>query len=209
MGARKDGNVAGGFEVWLAKRWLKMTGWSSESAPPPVPKAVVVSYPHTTNWDLAYALAVSRVHGIRVRWIGKHTLFRFPIGGLMRWLGGVPVDRSRNNNLVAAAAEMLRQSDNLYLLIPPEGTRSKSTHWRTGFYHIAREAGVPILLGYLDYPNKKGGFGEVFSPSGDLRADMEHFRQYYSDKHGLYLEKEGPIALKDELAGPAATETKR
>lgn len=204
MASKSDGNRAGKVEQWLARRWLKWTGWQAEPALPAVRKAVVLSYPHTTNWDLAYALAVSRVHGVRVRWIGKHTLFRFPIGGLMRWLGGVPVDRSKSNNLVAAAADMLREADALYLLVPPEGTRSKAQYWRTGFYHIAREAGVPILLGYLDYPNKRGGFGEAFVPTGDLQADMEHFRRYYSDKHGLYLDKEGPIRLKEELpAGDA------
>jgi len=185
----------------VAKLFLRVAGWRLEGAiPADLRRAVVIAYPHTTNWDLPYMLAVAWALGIRVSWLGKQELFRRPFGGLMRWLGGVPVDRSRRSNLVEQAAERLRTTDRLFLVIPPSGTRRRARHWKSGFYHIARSARVPVVCAFLDYERKVGGVGPVFIPSPDLGADMERLRVFYRDVRGKYPENETPIRLPEEDA---------
>jgi 1-acyl-sn-glycerol-3-phosphate acyltransferase len=180
---------------------LRLAGWRLEGALPAwASRAVVIAAPHTTNWDLPYMLAVSWVLGVRPRWLGKRELFRAPFGGLMRWLGGIPVDRSRRANLVEQAAARLREADRLFLVVPPSGTRSRAPHWKSGFYHIARAARVPIVCAFLDYERKVGGIGPVFVPSGDLGADMDRLRVFYRDVRGKYPEHETPVRLSEEDA---------
>ena len=183
---------------WL---FLRLSGWRVEgSLPVGVTRAVVIAAPHTTNWDLPYMLAVSYVLGVRPSWLGKRELFRAPFGGLMRWLGGIPVDRDRRMNLVEQAAGRLREADRLFLVIPPSGTRSRAAHWRSGFYHIARTARVPIVCAFLDYATKTGGIGPVFVPSNDLGSDMDRLRLFYRDVRGKYPDNETPIRLSEEDA---------
>jgi 1-acyl-sn-glycerol-3-phosphate acyltransferase len=185
----------------LAKLFLRVAGWRLEGTiPADLQRAVVIAFPHTTNWDLPYMLAVSWALGIRVSWLGKQELFRRPFGGLMRWLGGVPVDRSRRSNLVEQAAERLRTTDRLFLVIPPSGTRSRARHWKSGFYHVARSARVPVVCAFLDYERKAGGVGPIFIPSADLGADMERLRVFYRDIRGKYPENETPVRLPEEDA---------
>jgi 1-acyl-sn-glycerol-3-phosphate acyltransferase len=180
---------------------LRLLGWRvSGSLPPGVDRAVVIAAPHTTNWDLPYMLAVSYVLGVRPSWLGKRELFRAPFGGLMRRLGGIPVDRDRRTNLVEQAAERLRDAERLFLVIPPSGTRSRAPHWRSGFYHIARTARVPIVCAFLDYATKTGGIGLVFAPSGDIGRDMDRLRAFYRDVRGKYPDSETPIRLSEEDA---------
>ncbi len=181
--------------------FLRLSGWRVEgSLPVGVTRAVVIAAPHTTNWDLPYMLAVSYVLGVRPSWLGKRELFRAPFGGLMRWLGGIPVDRDRRMNLVEQAADRLREADRLFLVIPPSGTRSRAAHWKSGFYHIARTARVPIVCAFLDYSTKTGGIGPVFVPSGDLGSDMDRLRLFYHDVRGKYPDNETPIRLSEEDA---------
>jgi 1-acyl-sn-glycerol-3-phosphate acyltransferase len=181
--------------------FLRLLGWRVEgSLPAGVRRAVVIAAPHTTNWDLPYMLAVSYALGVRPSWLGKRELFRAPFGGLMRWLGGIPVDRDRRMNLVEQAAERLRDADRLFLVIPPSGTRSRAAHWKSGFYHIARTARVPIVCAFLDYATKTGGIGPVFVPSGDLGRDMDRLRLFYCDIRGKYPDNETPIRLSEEDA---------
>jgi 1-acyl-sn-glycerol-3-phosphate acyltransferase len=185
----------------LAKLFLRVAGWRLEGTiPADLQRAVVIAFPHTTNWDLPYMLAVSWALGIRVSWLGKQELFRRPFGGLMRWLGGVPVDRSRRSNLVEQAAERLRTTDRLFLVIPPSGTRSRARHWKSGFYHVARSARVPVVCAFLDYERKAGGVGPILIPSADLGADMERLRVFYRDIRGKYPENETPVRLPEEDA---------
>jgi 1-acyl-sn-glycerol-3-phosphate acyltransferase len=115
------------------------------------------------------------------------------MGPVMRWLGGVPIDRSARNGVVEQAVERFRSSEKLALAVPPEGTRGKAPHWKTGFYHIARGAGVPIVFGYLDYGRKVAGLGPAFVPTGNLDADFEVFRAFYSKVQARYPEKAGAI----------------
>ena len=122
---------------------------------------------------------------LRVFWMGKHTLFPFAVGWLMRWLGGIPIDRSSSHNVVSETVRQYEKHDELVVLIPPEGTRSKVVHWKSGFYHIAKNAEVPILLGYVDASKKEAGFADFFTPSGDFDKDMAEIRAFYASKTGL------------------------
>jgi 1-acyl-sn-glycerol-3-phosphate acyltransferase len=128
-------------------RWvLRWAGWTlSGEMPSNTPKSVIIAAPHTSNWDLPYTLLVAFALELNIHWMGKIQIFRFPFNGIMRWLGGIAVDRSKSNNMVSASADVLRQAlGELHLVIPPEGTRSQSRQWKTGFYYIALEAQVPL-----------------------------------------------------------------
>jgi len=185
----------------LGALFLRASGWRVEGRlPAGTRRAVVIACPHTTNWDLPYMLAVAYVLGIRPSWLGKKELFRWPLGWLMRVLGGIPVDRSKRSNVVEQAAGRLREADELFLVIPPSGTRSRAPHWKSGFYHVARTARVPLVCAFLDYERKVGGIGPVFVPSSDLGADMDRLRVFYRDIRGKYPDNETPIRLSEEDA---------
>ena len=140
----------------------------------------MIAAPHTSNWDLPFMLAVSYVLGVKPAWLGKRELFRGPLGWLLRRLGGVSVDRDRRTNLVEQAIAHFAAVDQIYLVIPPSGTRSRATQWKSGFYHIARGAGVPIICTFLDYRRKVGGIGPIIHASGDVGADMDIVRAFYT-----------------------------
>jgi 1-acyl-sn-glycerol-3-phosphate acyltransferase len=166
--------------------FLRVTGWKVEGhLPPGAAKCVLIAAPHTSNWDLPYTLMVAFVLRLNVYWMGKHSLFGPPFGGVMRWLGGIAVDRDKSNNLVAASAAAIQRADGpLQLVVPPEGTRDKTRHWKTGFYHIAVTAQVPIVLAYMDYERKLSGLGPVFEPTGDVEADMATIKAFYAPFKG-------------------------
>ena len=165
---------------------LRLKGWQVQgSLPPEAVKAVLIAAPHTSNWDLPYTLMVAFCLRLRIHWLGKASLFRGVAGPVMRWLGGIPVDRSKSNNLVAAAAAVIVAAQgSLQLVIPPEGTRGKTRHWKTGFYFIALQAQVPIVLAYMDYARKVSGLGPVFVPTGDVEKDMAEIKRFYADIRG-------------------------
>lgn len=164
----------------LAEGWLKATGWHIEGEMPNLPKFIIVGAPHTSNWDLPYTLAAGIHYGVRVHWMGKDSIFKWPFAGLMRWLGGIPVDRSKANNAVAQMVDTFARRDKLILVIPPEGTRGKVTRWKTGFYHIAVGAGIPLALGFLDYKRKAAGIARVFHPTGNFEADLAEIQAFYA-----------------------------
>jgi 1-acyl-sn-glycerol-3-phosphate acyltransferase len=182
----------------LAHLVLASRGWRPEGQRPAARKFVLIAAPHTSNWDLLYFLALAAVFHVPVRWLGKHTLFRGPAGPLMRALGGIPVRRERSERLVEAMARVFDAHESLALTVPAEGTRSYATHWRSGFYHIARAARVPIVMGYLDYARRRGGFGPELLPTGDVARDMDRVRAFYADKVGKYPECAGPARLREE-----------
>lgn len=165
---------------------LRMTGWRVEGTlPPHAAKSVLIAAPHTSNWDLPYTLMLAFVLRLRVYWIGKQSLFRAPFGGVMRWLGGIPVNRDQANNLVASSAQAMREAQGpIQLIVPPEGTRGKTRHWKTGFYFIAQQADVPIVLAFVDDERKVGGLGPVFIPTGDLEQDMRAIKAFYAPIKG-------------------------
>ena len=169
-----------------ALAFLKLNGWTVQGVlPAKAHKAVLIAAPHTSNWDLPYTLMVAFALRLNIYWMGKAGIFRFPFRGLMLWLGGIPVDRSRANNLVAASAQAIRQANGpLQLVVPPEGTRGKTRYWKTGFHHIAVAAGVPIVLSYMDYGRKVTGIGPIFVPTGDIDADMLRIKAFYAPFKG-------------------------
>jgi 1-acyl-sn-glycerol-3-phosphate acyltransferase len=169
-----------------SRAFLRLNGWKVEgSLPVEARKCVLIAAPHTSNWDLPYTLMVAFVLNLNIYWMGKHSLFAFPFGPVMRWLGGIAVDRSRSTNLVSASAMALKAADGpVQLVVPPEGTRGRTTHWKTGFYYIALEAGVPIVLAYMDYARKVSGLGPVFVPTGDVDADMAEIKRFYAGIKG-------------------------
>lgn len=178
--------------------WLKAFGWRVEGGVPDVRKAVVVAAPHTSNWDFPFTMAVAFALDLEIHWLGKHTLFTSPFGPFFKWMGGIAVDRRARGNLVSQVVEVLNQHDDLMLIVPPEGTRSRASRWKTGFYYIATGADVPIILGFLDFEKKCGGLGHVFRPTGDIAADMAAIRDFYQDVKGKHPERMGVITLGDE-----------
>jgi len=170
----------------FSRIFLKLAGWKVLGAlPTQASKSVLIAAPHTSNWDLPFTLMVAFVLRLNVYWIGKASIFRFPFGPLMRWLGGIAVDRSKTNNLVAASAQAISDAQGaLQLVVPPEGTRSKTRYWKTGFYHIAVTARVPIVMAYMDYERRISGLGPMFLPSGDIEADMVQIKAFYAPFKG-------------------------
>lgn len=184
---------------WAARMWLGWYGWTVKSVDPLPPKMVFIAAPHTSNWDVPFMLAAAWASRLRLSWLGKHTLFRGAFfGRLMKATGGIPIDRRTSSSTVSRIAEIFRGQARLHLAISPEGTRGKREHWRSGFYHIAREAGVVIGLGYLDYGRRQAGVGRLLTPSGDVRADMEIIRAFYSDIRGKRPELETVPRLREE-----------
>ena len=161
--------------------FMKLKGWKVEgSLPPNGQKSVLIAAPHTSNWDLPYTLMTAFILGLHVYWMGKAQIFNPPFRGVMMWLGGIPVHRDKASNLVAASIEALKEADGpLQLIVPPEGTRSKTQFWKTGFYYIAVGAKVPIVMAYMDYEKKRSGLGPVFVPTGDIEVDMPKIKAFY------------------------------
>ena len=170
----------------LSVLYLRLSGWTIDGhLPSEASKCVFIAAPHTSNWDLPYTLMVAFALRLNIYWMGKASIFRFPFGGLMRWLGGIPVHREQSNNLVAVSAQALITADGpVQLVIPPEGTRSKTRYWKTGFYYIALEAKVPILMAYMDYSRKLSGIGPLLVPTGDVESDMQLVKNFYAPFKG-------------------------
>ncbi len=176
-----------------------MTGWQVEGPRPLERRFVLIAAPHTSNWDLVYLLALAAVSDLKISWMGKDALFRAPLGWLLRPLGGLPVVRQQSRNMVSQMADAFAAAESLALVVPAEGTRSYVAHWKSGFYHIARTAKVPIVMGYLDYARRRGGFGPALQPTGDVRQDMDVIRDFYADKVGRYPDRFGEVRLKEEV----------
>lgn len=166
-------------------RWgLRAMGWRLEGALPDLPKFVIAVAPHTSNWDFVVSLFTRMALGLRSGWIGKHTLFYPPLGFLMRALGGIPVNRNTKSGLVEQMVEAFAVRERLVLAIAPEGTRKAVQRWRTGFYHIALRAHIPIVPASLDYKHKVLTFGPPLYPSGDRDADFEILRAFFASAVG-------------------------
>lgn len=178
----------------LSKLILGLAGWRAVGSPPRERKYVMICAPHTTYWDGFWMLGCASLLGMDLRFLGKHQMFKGPLGWLMRGLGAVPVIRSQRMNTVQQAAAWFNSSDAFLLGVAPEGTRSLTKGWKTGFYYIAMEAKVPIACAFLDYRKKTGGFtGDVIYPTGDIEKDFELIRRVYEPITAKYPEKVGPI----------------
>jgi 1-acyl-sn-glycerol-3-phosphate acyltransferase len=186
------------IKKFLAQQVLSLCGWRLEGSAPDAAQCVLIAAPHTSNWDFVWMKLMAWALEVPVSWLGKHTLFMPPFGGILKMLGGIPVDRRSNQNLVEQVTASLASARAMALAIPAEGTRSATPYWRSGFYHIASAAKVPIVLSYLDYGKRRGGIGLSLLPSGDMVADMDQIRAAYDGMQGKYPQLSGPIRLRDE-----------
>lgn len=171
-----------------------ISGWKfhTEADIKKVAHSVMVAAPHTSNWDFLYAIAGFWIMGLDVRYFIKDSYTRSPFGFLFRWTGALGVDRSARNHLVEHTIELLKQREQLVILVPAEGTRKAVDKWKKGFYHIARGAGVPISMGYLDYQKKIGGILDVFEPSGDEEKDFTYIQESYRNIPGKNPDQYNP-----------------
>lgn len=166
---------------WL----LKLFGWKITGRyPREIPKMVMAVAPHTSNWDFPIGLLVRSALKMDAQYVGKHTLFKPPFGWIFYSLGGIPVDRTRRTNFVEAVVDSFKEREHVHLVMAPEGTRSKVDKFKTGFYHIARLAQVPILLISFDWSTHDIHFGELFHPTGDEEKDMAYLWNYFAGFKG-------------------------
>ncbi|GAA2087559.1 1-acyl-sn-glycerol-3-phosphate acyltransferase [Brevibacterium salitolerans] len=182
----------------LARAFWLVSPWNLNTQPAPSRPTVLIGAPHTSNWDFALMLAIAWRLGIDIRWMGKKSLFRGWRGPLMRALGGIAVDREDPSRTVAEVVARVRTGDGFGLVITPDGTRSGHTHWKSGFYRIARETGLPVTLGYVDRSTMTSGLGPTFELSGDVGADMDRIRAFYADKAGLRPHRRVEPRLREE-----------
>ncbi len=164
-------------------------GWHAEGRFPAVPKVIIIVAPHTSNWDFPIGLFIAFVLKADVHWLGKHTLFKKPFEHIVRYFGGIPVDRSQSHGIVKQTIQWFQASEQLKLAIAPAGTRRRVRSWKTGFYHIACGAQIPIALAYIDYGRKAGGIGPLMIPSKDFETDMKQIHSFYSQFRGRFPEK--------------------
>ncbi|MFH1329174.1 MAG: 1-acyl-sn-glycerol-3-phosphate acyltransferase [Actinomycetota bacterium] len=184
----------------LATWALRRRGWRLAGETPRLPKYLVVFGPHTCNWDFPLAMLAAAGFGIRLRWLGKHSIFRWPVAGFLRRMGGIPVHRERHEGIVEQIAAGYAAADSLVVGIAPEGTRTPTPYWRSGFYHMALAAGVPIVPASLDRPTRCITLGPAMTPSGDAAGDMKAIRAFYAGTRGIHPEKASAIRLQEEEA---------
>ena len=180
----------------IARRLLQAFGWKLVYVPPPVPKAVVIFYPHTSNWDFPLGLLARAAVDLDVHWVGKHTLFRGPLGPLMRALGGIAVDRSAPRGLIEQLRHEFESRESFYVAIAPEGTRSRGTHWKSGFYRLALAAGVPVGLGFFDYRRREIGVLDWLPMTGDPAHDLALISAAYAGRQGRHPQQATPIQFE-------------
>ena len=169
----------------LSKLALQLSGWRVVGQLPDIPKFVVVGAPHTSNWDFVMFLALAFILRGNLRYMGKKELFRWPVAGFFRWCGGVPVDRSKPQGLVEQTVQAIQEADRFQLVITPEGTRSKVGKWKLGFYHIAKQANIPVVTGYVDSRIMTCGIGPTFTLTDDMEADIQAMQAFFKDKVGI------------------------
>lgn len=172
------------FLRWIGKFVFAVFGWGFKNEIPNLPRFVIIVGPHTSNWDFVFGVAAMFILGVKISWLGKHSIFRKPFGGILRWLGGIPIDRSSSHGVVDTMINQFKRMDKFILALAPEGTRKKVAKWKSGFYHIATGADVPILMACIDYKNKMISFGPLIYPSGNLNADIEVMQLVFENIRG-------------------------
>jgi 1-acyl-sn-glycerol-3-phosphate acyltransferase len=186
----------------IGRGLLRVLRYDLVGSPPPDPVCVFVAYPHTSWLDLPLMLGIAWSSDLSPGFLAKQELFRAPFGRLLRSVGGIAVDRANPGSLVADLTERARSGRPFGLVIAPEGTRGGTGYWKSGFYRIASEAGVPLALGFVDRPTRTAGFGPSFPPSGDVVADMDRVRAFYADKHGAKPRPSAVPTLREEGVEP-------
>lgn len=164
---------------------LKTLGWSILGRyPKELPKGILIVAPHTSNWDFPLGMLVRAAIRADIKFLGKESLFRPPHGWFFRWLGGYPVNRKKSTNYVQTMVDIFNKKERFHIVLAPEGTRGKVAKLKTGFYHIAKGAGTPIIMCKFDFPTKKVEFSEPFYPSADQQADFENINAYFKGAKG-------------------------
>lgn len=181
---------------WAA-RVLRVFGWRVIYTPPPSPKGVVVVYPHTSNWDFILGVLARSVLGLRMHWVGKHTLFRWPFEWFMRALGGVPVNRSQTKGLVEQLSKEFDRYPQFFLVLTPEGTRKRTEYWKSGFYHLAHGLDLPLGLAAFDYSKKEVVLTQWIKLTGNVEDDLARVRKIYKGTQGRHRECAGEIQFKE------------
>lgn len=182
----------------LSASLLSLLGWHLAPQVPADNKIIIIGAPHTSNWDFPMTLLALSALGLRYSWIGKHTMFRGPVGSFFKKIGGIPVNRKARNGFIDEMVGTFAARNRLVLAIAPEGTRARKDHWKAGFYQIAVQAHVNICLGFIDYPTKTIGLGPVLVPSGDILGDFATIKEFYQDKKGKYPHNASTICLRDK-----------
>ena len=177
----------------IAKLLLKLGGWTPVGGVPEDKKAVLIAAPHTSNWDVLWAIAYKVYVGLDAKWFAKHSAFWFPLGNILRAMGAVPVDRGSPRQAVRQAIRLFEEQDEFFFALAPEGTRAKTHAWKTGFYRIAEGAGVPVYLGFLDFGRRRLGISKKIELTGDVEADMAVIRKFYEGIEGRWPEKTTPV----------------
>lgn len=188
--------ILSGIYHYLAKIMMRLAGWRVEGTLPDLPKFVLIGAPHTSNWDFVLFLGVIFSLRANVRFMGKAELFRFPIGWFFRYCGGVPVDRKKSTGLVEQMVKASNESEKFILTIAPEGTRHHVQEWKRGFYHIAKSAGIPIVIAVVDGRHKTVRIGQVFHPTEDIEADIKSIQEVFTGVVGIHPRRKY-ITLKD------------
>jgi 1-acyl-sn-glycerol-3-phosphate acyltransferase len=182
----------------LAEKWLKWRGWRFVGDLPDLDKMIIIGAPHTSNWDFIVYLAAISHWRMSPRYVGKHTLFRWPFGYFFRKFGGIPVDRTRPGGMVGQVVEEFEKSERMILVMAPEGTRKAAPHWKSGFLRIAAEANVPIVPAYIHFPSKEVVLGSPIVFDGDEKKMMHRLRRIYAVGEGKDGQGKGPVRLKEE-----------
>ncbi len=181
---------------WLARLLLRLGGWKAVGPIPAVPKSVIIAAPHTSNWDVPIFVMASFALEVPVSFLVKHTAFWWPLSVVLRAVGGVPVNRGEAQGVVKQAVNTFAAQETLHLALAPEGTRRKVRYWKKGFYHIAREAGVPIVMAFVDFRRREVGLGPMLQPSGDIHADMAAIRRFYAGVTARHPARVGPVEVR-------------
>ena len=184
---------------WIARALLGLVNWRVVPPPADLRRFVLIGAPHTSNWDGVHLVLFAAAAGLRVNFLIKESWLRGPFGPLVRAVGGIAIDRSQRNNTVEQIAGLFEARADLILAVAPEGTRRLVPYWKSGFYHIALAAGVPLVLGYVDYQRRETGCGPVVPLTGDVQADMDQLRAFYASIIPRFPEKAGVVRLQAEI----------
>jgi 1-acyl-sn-glycerol-3-phosphate acyltransferase len=183
------------FLPHLARFFLWLGGWTAVGKPPELAHSIIIGAPHTSNWDGFWAMVYKNYVGLDIKFFMKESMFWFPLGALIRAFGGIPLDRKNARNAVAGAIAAFNETERFCFGLAPEGTRSPTPGWKSGFYRIADGANVPIYFGYFDYETKVVGIGPMLTLTGDKDADMDVIQSFYSSVTAKWPEKISPIKL--------------
>ncbi len=183
--------------VWFSRTLLKLCGWRLVGEQTLPQKCIIIFAPHTSNWDFFWMFVVKLAWNLKISYLGKHTLFKGPWAFFFKMTGGIPVYRATAGNMVEGIIEQFNNRDHMRLALAPEGTRSKTDHWKSGFYHIAVQAKIPIVCTFMDFKTSTLGIGKVFMPSGIEQQDLETLRQFYLPIQGKNPELTSTIGFKE------------